>query len=237
MLLASPMRDWILRVSPGSAPGESDSQAPGAKLPEVHPDSPRLARDAVVLGSGEVDNQDSIMSSDSRWPSDSTIQQTLHRDLLNLNLHTWLLESWPLENKDSLIQWQHELRLLREVHPEPSYEAKWSVFVRTCESNQVDFTSSSLTQVADFLMHLFQERKLQPSTIDGYRSVIADKIGNAQINVSRNEDVNWLLDSFHWDRPKGRCGIPTWNLSLVLHQLTKAPFEPLKALASEKRRS
>ena len=27
---------------------------------------------------------------------------------------------------------------------------------------------------------------------------------------------------------KGRRGIPSWNLSLVLHQLTKAPFEPLK---------
>ena len=37
-----------------------------------------------------------------------------------------------------------------------------------------------------------------------------------------------VLDSFHRDRPKGRRGIPSWNLSLVLHQLTKAPFEPLK---------
>ena len=36
-----------------------------------------------------------------------------------------------------------------------------------------------------------------------------------------------LLDSFHRDRPTGRQGIPSWNLSLVLHQLTKAPFEPL----------
>ena len=37
-----------------------------------------------------------------------------------------------------------------------------------------------------------------------------------------------FLDSFHRDRPKGRRGIPSWNLSLVLHQLTKAPFEPIK---------
>ena len=36
-----------------------------------------------------------------------------------------------------------------------------------------------------------------------------------------------LLDSFHRGRPKGRMGIPSWNLSLVLHQLTKAPFEPI----------
>ena len=31
-----------------------------------------------------------------------------------------------------------------------------------------------------------------------------------------------------WIVYKGRRGIPSWNLSLVLHQLTKAPFEPLK---------
>ena len=36
-----------------------------------------------------------------------------------------------------------------------------------------------------------------------------------------------LLDSFHRDKPKGRRGFPAWNLSLVLHQLTKPPFEPL----------
>ena len=61
-----------------------------------------------------------------------------------------------------------------------------------------------------------------------------------------------LLDSFHRDRPKGRRGIPSWNLSLVLHQLSKVHFEPIKeaslkhltfktvfllALASRKRRS
>ena len=72
------------------------------------------------------------------------------------------------------------------------------------------------------------ERKLQPSTIDGYRSAIADKLGNSTINVSKDDNLTCLLDSSHRDRPKGRRGIPSWNLSLVLHQLTKAPFEPLK---------
>ena len=37
-----------------------------------------------------------------------------------------------------------------------------------------------------------------------------------------------LLDSFHRDKPKSRRGVLTWNLSLVLHQLTKPPFEPLR---------
>ena len=64
--------------------------------------------------------------------------------------------------------------------------------------------------------------------IDGYRSAIADILGNSPINVSKDENLTRLLHSFHRDRPKGRRGIPSWNLSLVLHQLTKAPFEPPK---------
>ena len=92
----------------------------------------------------------------------------------------------------------------------------------------MDFRAPPLKAIADFLLHLFQDKKLQPSTIDAYRSAIADKLGNATINVSKDENLTRLLDSFHRDRPKGRRGIPSWNLSLVLHQLTKAPFEPLK---------
>ena len=48
------------------------------------------------------------------------------------------------------------------------------------------------------------------------------------MNVSKDENLTHFLVSFHRDRPKGRRGIPCWNLSLVLHQLTKASIEPLK---------
>ena len=101
-------------------------------------------------------------------------------------------------------------------------------FSKWCLTNQVDFRAPPVNSVADFLMYLFQDRKLQPSTIDGYRSAIADKLGNPPINISKDENLTRLLGSFHRDRPKGQRGIPSWNLSLVLHQLTKAPFEPIK---------
>ena len=174
-----------------------------------------------------------------------------HRDLTSLNLHAWLLEPRPSRSKGSLAQWRQELRRLRRS-TRAVYEAKWALFVRWCETSQVDFRNPSIKQIADFLLHLFQEKNLQPSTIDGYRSAIADKLGNASVNVGKDDNLTRLLDSFHRDRPKGRRGVPAWNLSLVSHQLTKAPFEPLRkaslkhltfktvfllALASGKRRS
>ena len=92
----------------------------------------------------------------------------------------------------------------------------------------MDFRAPPIKSIADFLLYLFQDRKLQPSTIDGHRSAIAGKLGNSPVNVSKDENVTCLLDSFHRDRPKGRRGIPFWNLSLVLHQQAKAPYEPLE---------
>ena len=108
------------------------------------------------------------------------------------------------------------------------YESKWSIFVKWCESHKVDFGSPSLNQVAEFLLFLFKEKNLQPSTIDGYRTAIADKIWCDKVNFGKDENLTRLLDSFHRDKPKGLRGVPSWNLSLVLHQLTQSPFEPLR---------
>ena len=33
---------------------------------------------------------------------------------------------------------------------------------------------------------------------------------------------------FHRDRPKSSRNVPEWNLSVVLNELTKAHFEPMK---------
>ena len=102
------------------------------------------------------------------------------------------------------------------------------LFYKWCITNQVDLRAPPVKSVADFLMYLLHDRKLQPSTIDGYRSAIADKLGNSPFNISKDENVTGHRDSFHRDRPKGRREIPSCSLSLVLHQLTKAPFEPIK---------
>ena len=153
--------------------------------------------------------------------------QTPHRNLTSLNLHAWLLEPQQSRSRASLRQWQQELRPLKENPPDQSMR-QVAIFTKWCITNQVGFRAPPVKSVADCLMCLFQDRKLQPSTIDGYRSATSDKLGISPINISKDENLPHLLDSFHRDRPKGRREIPSWNLFLVLHQLTKAPFEPMK---------
>ena len=101
-------------------------------------------------------------------------------------------------------------------------------------------------------MYLYQDLNRNPSTIDGYRTAIVDTLGPAGHHISQSSDLNRLLASFHRDRPKSSRNLPKWNLSVVLNELTKAPFERMKdtdlkyvnlktasllALASGKRRS
>ena len=79
-----------------------------------------------------------------------------------------------------------------------------------------------------FLEYLFTVKNLKPATIAGYRTAIADHLGHFGQEVSKSLDLNRLIASFYRDKPTANRGIPSWDLSLVLLALTKAPFEPLK---------
>ena len=68
----------------------------------------------------------------------------------------------------------------------------------------------------------------RPSTIDGYRTAIVDTLDPTGQHIAHNEDLHRLLTSFHRDCPKSSRNLPKWNLSVVLNELTKAPFEPMK---------
>ena len=206
-------------LSPSGPSGQSDQQAIR---------SPRLAQHAMVLGSGGPVVSDTHLSPKSSRTSDSTVQRSSPQGSgqsqpPRLAPRAEAMKEQGFSSPVAVCIEAPQRRSTRTV-----YEAKWSVFVRWCEASQVDFRSPSTKQIADFFLHLFQDKNLQPSTIDGYRSAIADKLGNASLNISKDESLNRLYDSFHRDRPKGRRGVPSWNLSLVLHQLTKPPFELLR---------
>ena len=108
------------------------------------------------------------------------------------------------------------------------YASKWAVFQRWCTHEQVDFRAPSIKDICNFMCFLFNEKNRRPSTIEGYRTAIADTLGNTPLDISNNSEIARLIASFHRDKPKASRSIPTWNLSLVLHQLKQPPFKPLE---------
>ena len=203
---------------------QSGGEVAGLPMQQVHSDCTRVAQHALVLGSSGIVQSDPLVSAQPAQSGVSTIQPDPAREPVKP-------EPTCLAPRATAIKEQgfSEVVAARIEAPQRGstrsvYEAKWTIFTKWCLSNQVDFRAPPLKAIADFLLHLFQDRKLQPGTIDGYRSAIADKLGNSTINVSKYENLTHLRDSFHRDRPKGKRGIPSWNLSLFLHQLTKAPL-------------
>ena len=208
--------------------GQSGGEVAGFPMQETHSDCTGMAQHALVLGfsdhvkSGPSQPAQHDQPVDTALQSDPSQKSDKPKSPCLAPRATAIKEQGFSEAVASRIE-APQRRSTRSV-----YEAKWTIFTKWCITHQVDFRSPPIKSVADFLLHLFEDKKLQPSTIDGYRSAIADKLGNAKVNISKDDNLTRLLESFHRDRPKGRRGIPSWNLFLVLQQLTKAPFEPLR---------
>lgn len=132
------------------------------------------------------------------------------------------------------------------------YDAKWNCFVKYCQSRKLDANLVTIPQLTQFLTYLFEEQKLQPATIAGYRSALSPYLSHRLGDLGSNAVLSKLVKSFHRDRPRAMIRVQPWDLSIVLNTLTQAPFEPLKdasfkwltyktifllALASGRRRS
>ena len=221
-------RSGRIRLPTNSHFGQSGGEVTRLPVPEVDHYCPGVAQHGMVLGpSGDV-QPDTIASTSVAEPSDSAIQSDPSQESNKPKSPRMAPRATAIKEQGFSEAVATRIEAPQRGSTRSVYEAKWAIFTKWCITNQVDFRTPPAKSVADFLMYLFEERKLQPSTIDGYRSAIADKLGSSTLNISKDENLTRLLDSFHRDRPKGRRGIPSWNLSLVLHQLTKVPFEPIK---------
>ena len=208
--------------------GQSGGEVAGLPMQQHHSDYTRVAQHALVLGSSGNVESDPLVSAQPAQSGVSAIQPDPAQEPVKPEPTCLAPRARAIKEQGFSEAVAARIEAPQRGSTRYVYEAKWTIFTKWCLSNQMDFRAPPLKAIADFLLHLFQDRKLQPSTIDGYRLAIADKSGNSTINVSKDENLIRLLDSFHRDRPNDRRGIPSWNLSLVLYQLTKAPFKPLK---------
>ena len=184
--------------------GQSGGEATGLPVQETHSDCPGVAQHALVLGLGDHVQSDPsqpaqpAQSADTALQSDPSQKSDKSKSPCLAPRASKIREQGFSETVAARIE-APQRRSTRSV-----YEAKWAIFTKWCVTNQVDFRSPPVKSVADFLMYLFEDKKLQPSTIDGYRSAIADKLGNTTVNISKDDNLTRLLESFHRDRPKGR---------------------------------
>lgn len=92
----------------------------------------------------------------------------------------------------------------------------------------------TLSQVSDFFLYLFQRRQLQPVTIQGYRSVLAEFIPSTVLDIRGSVELDRLIKSFYRDRPRSSQSLVPWDLRVVWEVLSKPPFEPFSKIPLQK---
>ena len=189
--------------------GQSGGEVTGLPLQENHSDWSGVAQHALVLGSSDHVQSNPTEPAQPVQPVDTAFQSDPSQKSGKSKSPCMAPRATAIKEQGFSAAVAARIEAPQRGSTRSVYEAKWTLFTKWCITNQVDFRTPPIKSVADFLMYLFEDRKLQPSTIDGYRSAIADKLGNSTFNISKNESLTRLLDSFHRDRPKGRRGIPS----------------------------
>ena len=130
--------------------------------------------------------------------------------------------------------------------------SQWRLFESWCRKRDVDPLKATSVLVCEFLMYLFNDRKLQAKSIAGYKSALSFFLKRASgYDLSTCTVVADLLRSFYRERPPPPRVVVKWDIPTVLRFLQSAAFNPdvitprlltlkaifLFALASGRRRS
>lgn len=92
----------------------------------------------------------------------------------------------------------------------------------------MDPYAPSVNSLAEFLIFLFEVRKLTPAAVKGYRSAVATTLKQfSSVDYSHQTILSNVIRSLELEKPKVSSPVPKWNLPLVLEVLSKHPFEPL----------
>ena len=182
-----------IRLSTSGHLGQSGGEVAGLPLQENHSDCSGVAQHALVLGSIDHVQSDPTEPAQSAQPVDTTFQSDPSQKSDKSKSPCMAPRATAIKEQGFSEAVATRIEAPQRGSTRSVYEAKWTIFTKWCITNQVDFRSPPVKSVADFLMYLFEDRKLQPSTIDGYRSAIADKLGNLTLNISKDENLTRLF--------------------------------------------
>ncbi|CAG2193950.1 unnamed protein product [Mytilus edulis] len=115
----------------------------------------------------------------------------------------------------------------RKQSTQTVYNARLKLFDSWCQERGINPSTSTVPEIAEFLMFLHTVKNCKPITLAGYKSAIA-LIHSSKDRISINKDLRNLIKGLYNINPPIRQLAPNWDLPYVLLMLTKTPFEPLE---------
>ena len=206
-LLGRPRRLCLLSSSHPATSNSKNNNIP------MQDDStgPRVARDAMVLGSGGSLDQGTPTAPSLEDTSETTTFQQVPQQR-GVPESTCVASGFQESNSGRFSSEVAErIKAPQRESSRKVYQSRWAIYGQWCSQNKVDITSTTVPQVAEFLNYLFTVKNLKPATITGYRTAIADALGSQGELISKSLELNRLIASFTRDRLKPNRSIPTWN--------------------------
>ena len=158
------------------SPSQGDPKDQAMPLPD-HRDSPRLARDALVLGPSAALNRDPTTTPSVNDPTQTVPQLCVPQQSTTAEPPRLVSRSGQLQEQGFSVEVAERIAAPQRSSTRTIYRSKWALFEKWCRENLVDFSTPSVKQISDFFMYLYQDLNRRPSTIDGYRTAIVDTLG------------------------------------------------------------
>ena len=148
-------RSPCLCLPSDGSPSQGDPKNQAMPLPD-HSDSPRLARDALVLGPSAALNRDPTAAPGVN-NSPQTVPQLCVPQQSSTSQHPRMV-SWSgqLQEQGFSVEVAERIAAPQRSSTTTIYKSKWALFEKWCRENSVDFSTPSVKQISDFFMYLYQ---------------------------------------------------------------------------------
>ena len=145
-------------------------------LPD-HSNSPRLARDALVLGPSVALNGDPSATSGVNNSTQTVPQLRVPQQSATSQPPRLVSRSGKLQEQVFPVEVAERITAPQRSSTRTFYKSKLALFEKWCRENSVDFSTPSVKQISNFFIYLYQDLNRRPSTIDGYKTAIVDTLG------------------------------------------------------------
>ena len=109
------------------------------------------------------------------------------------------------------------------------YDDRWLRFARWAAGQGFHPLDPTAAQIASFLFTLYDTHDLSPQTVKGYRTCLGSVLNRTgKAKVVLHKTISDMIASMELQRPRFTPVLPQWDLGIVLEELSKPPYEPLR---------
>ena len=143
------VRSHSLCLPSNGYPSQGDPKDQMMQLPD-HCNSPRLARDVLVLGSSAALNRDPTSATSVNNSSQTVPQLCVSQQSTTSQPPRLVSRSGQLQEQGFSMEVAGGIAAPQRSSTRTIYKSKWALFENWCRENLVDFSTPSVKQVSDF---------------------------------------------------------------------------------------